>query len=189
MMILMFLTFDILKFGNVQPVFFSPASSAASIPAMFDPQMMMQQPQVIQQSWMNQQLPMMNQQLPMMTQQPQMMNQQPQMIQPTQMMNQQPQMTLQQPQMINQQPQMMVQQPMMMMQQNSGRQPSRNSMADSSGQQQFRVVYQPMLVRVGPDGTPWQMVDEGAPPDVVGDYRQEEVSNVYLQQLIKENLI
>ena len=31
-------------------------------------------------------------------------------------------------------------------------------------QQQFRVIYQPMLVRMGPDGTSWQMVEEGAPP-------------------------
>ena len=42
--------------------------------------------------------------------------------------------------------------------------------------QQFRVVYQPMLVRVGQDGgEAWPMVDDGPRPDVVGDYRLEEV--------------
>ncbi len=145
--------------GNVHPLFFSPATSSASIPGMFDmqPQMMMQQPQVLQQ--------------------PQMMVQQPQMLQQSQML-QQPIMMQQQPMMTQQQPQMMQQPPMIMSPHNSGRPPVRN--ASGQQQQQFRVVYQPMLVRVGLDGTPWQMVDEGAPPDVVGDYRQEEVNKANL---------
>jgi len=40
--------------------------------------------------------------------------------------------------------------------------------------QQFRVVYQPMLVRVQPDDPQWS-VDDGPRPDVVGDYPQMEV--------------
>ncbi len=138
---------------------------------MFDmqPQMMIQQPQMVQQ-------PQMMVQQPQIVQQPQMMVQQPQMLQQSQML-QQPIMMQQQPMMTQQQPQMMQQPPMIMSPHNSGRPPVRNA---SGQQQQFRVVYQPMLVRVGPDGTPWQMVDEGAPPDVVGDYRQEEVNKANL---------
>ena len=53
---------------------------------------------------------------------------------------------------------------------------SRRSHLPHDGQpgQQFRVVYQPMLVRVQPDVPQWP-VDDGTRPDVVGDYPQMEV--------------
>jgi hypothetical protein len=124
-----------LKFGPAQPVFFSPASSVASLPTLFD----IQQPQ----------------------------NEADFARAAARMAPMSPEHNY----------------PFMAMQRypmpEQGFPGVRHSMAgpEPAHGGQFRVVYQPMLVRVGPDGTPWPMQDDGPRPDIVRDYKEAEVFN------------
>jgi len=186
---------------QMQPVMMMPPARHRQQQQQIQPVMMMS-PSVIQQQQhfdLNQMQQQQQQQMqPMMMMSPTVIQQQQQLEQMQQQQHMQPMMMMSpsviQQQQLQQQQQhggdqiMMMSPPPSRLQQRQQQEEQqrflhpnpvmRNSMAmqpqDSPGQQ-FRVIYQPMLVRVGTDGTPWQMVDEGAPPDVVGDYRQEEV--------------
>ena len=98
------------------------------------------------------------------TQQQQQQFQQQQQLQLQHMQQQQQLQLIQQQQLSPQQQQQQQQQLLLLQQQQQIPAQQHQQLTQIQQQQQFRVIYQPMLVRMGPDGTSWQMVEEGAPP-------------------------